>query len=113
MLQPEADIYLDRLRDNYQYIQSKVGKAKVMAVVKADAYGHGIVEISNVLVDEGIHGFCVALSSEVKELLNNGLKDPILHLGRLNHNDLESFKKMVARSDPMIDDEIFTKNSNA
>ena len=92
MLQPEADIYLDRLRSNYQYIQSKVGKAKVMAVVKADAYGHGILEISNVLVDEGIHGFCVALVSEVQELIQSNNQNPILHLGQISFSELDVYE---------------------
>ena len=66
MLQPEADIRLERLVKNYQYIQSKVGATKVMAVVKADAYGHGVGPVSKSLSKAGIHGFCVALVSEVK-----------------------------------------------
>ena len=92
MLQPEADIFLNRLRDNYQYIQSKVGTAKVMAVVKADAYGHGIVEISNLLVDEGIHGFCVALVSEVQELIQANNQNPILHLGQISFLELDVYE---------------------
>ena len=92
MLQPQADIFLNRLRENYQYIQSKVGTAKVMAVVKADAYGHGIVEISNLLVDEGIHGFCVALVSEVQELIQANNQNPILHLGQISFLELDVYE---------------------
>ena len=67
MLQPEADIRLRLLIKNYQFIQSKIGSAKVMAVVKADAYGHGIVSVSKSLFEAGVHGFCVALVSEIKD----------------------------------------------
>ena len=63
LLRPEANIYLDRLQNNYQFIQSMVGSAKVMAVVKADAYGHGVIEICKILSKCKIKGFCIALLS--------------------------------------------------
>ena len=62
LLRPEANIYLNRLQENYQFIQSMVGSAKVMAVVKADAYGHGAIPIAESLSDAGVYGFCVSLS---------------------------------------------------
>ncbi|HJM84543.1 MAG TPA: alanine racemase, partial [Candidatus Marinimicrobia bacterium] len=43
LLQPEADIHLNYLKQNYLTIKKMVGAAKVMAVVKANAYGHGAV----------------------------------------------------------------------
>ena len=91
MLQPEADIRLGRLIKNYQFIQSKIGSAKVMAVVKADAYGHGVVPISKSLSEAGIHGFCVALASEIRELIQADIQNPILHLGRVTSNELDVY----------------------
>ena len=41
LFQPEADIHLNYLKQNYLTIKKMVGAAKVMAVVKANAYGHG------------------------------------------------------------------------
>ena len=46
-----------------------VGAAKVMAVVKANAYGHGAVPIAHVLSDIGVSGFCVALAKEAEEFI--------------------------------------------
>jgi alanine racemase len=60
LLQPEADIHLNHLKHNYLTIKKMVGDAKVMAVIKANAYGHGVVPVARVLSDEGVHGFCVA-----------------------------------------------------
>ena len=91
MLHPEADIHLGGLVKNYKFIQSQVNSAKVMAVVKADAYGHGVVPVSKSLSDAGIHGFCVALVSEIRELMNADIHNPILHLGRLSKDKLNIY----------------------
>ena len=69
MLQPEADIHLNHLIQNYLTIKKMVGAAQVMAVVKANAYGHGVVPIAHILSDGGVSGFCVALAKEAKETL--------------------------------------------
>ena len=97
MLQPEADIYLNLLIHNYHVIRKFSGDAKIMAVIKANAYGHGAVSVARVLSDEGAHGFCVALGSEAGELLNAGIKEPILHLGRISNNNLELYKSGQVR----------------
>ena len=91
MFQPEADIYLNRLEENFHSIQSLVGGAKVMAVIKANAYGHGIIPVAKTLSKSGIYGFCVALVSEAEELILSGISDPILHLGRIHRRNLELY----------------------
>ena len=91
LLQPEADIRLGRLIKNYQFIQSKLSAAKVMAVVKADAYGHGVVPVSKSLTEAGIHGFCVAIVAEIRELIQADIQNPILHLGRISSNELDVY----------------------
>jgi len=92
LLQPEADINLRYLRENYQFLQSKVGSAKIMGVVKADAYGHGLLPVSKMLAELGMYGFCVALVSEAQELIHGGIDNPILHLGKLSEDQLDVFK---------------------
>jgi len=62
-----------------------------MAVVKADAYGHGVVPISKSLSEAGIHGFCVSLVSEIRELIQANIQNPILHLGRVTLNELDVY----------------------
>ena len=68
-----------------------VGDAKIMAVVKADAYGHGIEPIVKELLKTSVYGFCVALSKEVQELLSLGISRPILHLGAMDYENLDIY----------------------
>ena len=54
--------------------------AKVLAIVKADAYGHGVVPVATRLEQEGVDGFGVALAEEALELREAGIRVPILVL---------------------------------
>ncbi len=76
-----AEIDLDALARNFRTIKGRVAKeVKVMAVVKADAYGHGAVECSRRLEKEGADWFGVALPEEGIELREAGITKPILCL---------------------------------
>ena len=97
LFQPEVDIYLKHLEQNYHAMQNMVGDAKVMAVIKANAYGHGIIPVAKTLSDAGIHGFCVALESEAEELINAGIRTPILHLGRISKDSFELYNSGQVR----------------
>ena len=97
LLHPEADIHLGRLIKNYKFLQSKVESAKIMAVVKADAYGHGYLPVTKSLSKAGIHGFCVALVSEIRELIHAGIPNPILHLGRISLDELDVYASKQVR----------------
>jgi alanine racemase len=94
-LQPIANINLKNLSENYDFIKNKVGKCKVFGVVKANAYGHGIVQVAKLLSDKGIDGFCVALQKEIDVLCDNGISKPILHLGKFSYSNLINHKKNV------------------
>ena len=72
-------IHLDQLRANFQALQEKAG-VPVMAVVKADAYGHGAVPVARML-EEFCAFYGVSAMQEALELRNAGLKKPILILG--------------------------------
>jgi alanine racemase len=77
-----AEIDLDALANNLRVIREGVGHdAKVMAAVKADAYGHGAVPCSRRLEAEGVDWFGVALPEEGIELRAAGITRPILCLG--------------------------------
>ncbi|MBT7377225.1 MAG: alanine racemase [Candidatus Marinimicrobia bacterium] len=91
ILQPLAEINLENLNHNYFIIQNEVGDSKVMGVIKADAYGHGAVEIATSLSATKIHGFCVALVKEIIELREHGITKPILLLGKFFPIHLELF----------------------
>ncbi len=77
-----AEIDLDAVDFNIKSIIKRVGgRAKIIGTVKADAYGHGAVEVSKVLEENGIDMFSVAMIDEGINLRNNGIKAPILVLG--------------------------------
>ena len=97
LFQPEADIHLNHLMQNYLTIKKMVGTAKVMAVVKANAYGHGAVPIAHVLSDVGVLGFCVALAKEAEELIAADISEPILHLGRISASSIDLYQSGQVR----------------
>jgi alanine racemase len=77
-----AEIDLDSLASNFHSVKNFVGdRIRQMAVVKADAYGHGAVSCSRRLEAEGVDWFGVATVEEGLELRNAGINRPILVLG--------------------------------
>ncbi len=77
-----SEINLDNLVYNLNEIKRVTNvNSEVMAVVKADAYGHGAVEISKVLIEEGIKRLAVATLSEAVELRDAGIVEDIFILG--------------------------------
>ena len=70
---------MDALASNMDAIREKAG-VPVMAVVKADAYGHGAVQVARLLQDKCAF-FCVSSILEAMELRQAGLTKPILLLG--------------------------------
>ena len=77
-----AEIDLDALASNFRVVRGRVGASvKVMAVVKADAYGHGAVECAQRLAAEGADWFGVASPEEGLELRRAGLSQPVLSFG--------------------------------
>lgn len=74
-----AIVDLDVLKENFQNIQKRAG-VPVMAIIKADAYGHGAVPVARCL--SAVCGFFgVATLAEALELRNAGITQPILLLG--------------------------------
>ena len=81
-----SEIDLNSLAANFQVVKERVGPdVKVMAVVKANAYGHGAVQCARRLVKEGAEWFGVALPEEAIELRSAGIGQPILSLGGFWH----------------------------
>ena len=77
-----AEIDLNHLAANFKRVKQRVGPvARVMAVVKANAYGHGAVACARRLVNEGVDWFGVALPEEGIELRSAGITQPVLCLG--------------------------------
>jgi alanine racemase len=73
------NINLQAVKHNISIVKNLVGTKKIMAVVKGDAYGHGIEQISTVL-DPHVDHYAVASIIEGIKLRRNGIKKPILVL---------------------------------
>jgi len=76
----QAIIDLRALSRNLALVKKLVGSAKIMAVVKADAYGHGLVPVSRRLVAEGAAALGVGRVEEVEDLRRAGLGVPVVIL---------------------------------
>ncbi len=75
------EVNLAALEHNFHYLKSKLQSGvKFMAVVKANAYGHGAVIIAQRLQELNVDYFAVAYVSEAVELRDNGIHKPILVL---------------------------------
>jgi alanine racemase len=75
----QAIIDLHALRENYRLAQSKAPNSKAYAVIKANAYGHGLLPCAQALTDVA-DGFAVACVDEAIELRQNGILLPVLVL---------------------------------
>jgi alanine racemase len=82
-----VEISLSKLQRNCARVRALAGARKVMAVVKADAYGHGSVPVAKCLADCGVDWFGVATVEEALELREAGITQPILLLGGLYMSD--------------------------
>jgi alanine racemase len=82
-----VEISLPKLRRNFQRVRELAGTRKIMAVIKADAYGHGAVPVSKCLAESGVDWFGVATVEEALEIRAAGIEQPILLLGGLYMSD--------------------------
>jgi alanine racemase len=86
-----AEVDLDALRENLSWIRHRVGPAvKILAVVKADAYGHGLKPIAGLLMQSGADLFGVANLAEARAIRAVGRGWPILMLGPCLPDEIES-----------------------
>ena len=85
-----AEVNLGRLQANLKAIRAHVPGAKAMAVVKANAYGHGLVEVSKAL-EEQADCFGVAVPEEGALLRRKGVTKPILVLGGVWGDQIPQF----------------------
>ncbi|PKL06052.1 MAG: alanine racemase, partial [Spirochaetae bacterium HGW-Spirochaetae-9] len=76
-----AYIHEQNLIHNLRRLRELAGGAKICAVIKADAYGHGAIAVSHILDREGIDYLAVALLEEALELRSAGVAAPLLVLG--------------------------------
>jgi len=91
VLQPQAIINLSALRHNVEVVKKAVPVAKMLAIIKANAYGHGMLKIAeNLDQQQIIDGFAVARLSEALLIRAQGIKQKLVVLtGFLSSEDLE------------------------
>ena len=88
-----AEIDLDSLAGNYRKIKEHIGEnVGFMGIVKADAYGHGSVQVARCLQDEGADYLAVSSIDEAMELRENGIRMPVLILG---HTPRDQTAKLI------------------
>lgn len=75
-----AEIDLDAVTHNLGIVKKITENRPVIAVVKADAYGHGAIEVSRRLVNEGVSALAVAFTDEAIKLREAGIDSPIVVL---------------------------------
>lgn len=85
-----AEVDLDALRENLAWIRHRAGaRVKVITVVKADAYGHGLKPIAGLLMQSGTDIFGVANLTEAQAIRSVGKGWPILMLGACLPDEIE------------------------
>lgn len=95
-----AEINLDAALENLDALRKAVKGLPVIAVVKADAYGHGAAELARLYEDAEIHALAVAFVSEAEEIREAGIKAPLLVL----FDNTEHDKFMELGLTPVIHD---------
>src|SRR5438270_10717304 len=86
-----AEVDLGALRENLLWIRHRTGpKVKIMTVVKADAYGHGLKQIGALLMQSGTDIFGVANLAEARAIHSVGEGWPVLMLGACLPGEVES-----------------------
>lgn len=76
-----AEVSLDNIAHNVKEIRRITDKkAELMGVVKADAYGHGVLEVTRTLIENGVTRLAVSMLDEAIQLRQNGIDVPILIL---------------------------------
>lgn len=89
-----AEIDLNNIRHNFNEVRRLVGPTvRIMAAVKADAYGHGAVEVAKTLAEAGAEYFGVAIMNEAVQLRRAGITQPILILGWTPKNEYRAALK--------------------
>ena len=85
---------LSIIKQNISKLKSKLIPSKqVYAVVKANAYGHGMIPVAKAALEAGVQGFCVANVDEALALREAGIMEPVLILGLSRVEDVPLLAK--------------------
>lgn len=75
------EINLDNFENNIKEIKRVALNKEIIAVIKADGYGHGAIDLAAVLLENGVKRFAVSMLSEAMELINAGIDAKLIILG--------------------------------
>ena len=90
-----AEIDLDAISENMRAIRAHVGDdTKIMAVVKADGYGHGYLEAAKTMIDSGADALAVAFIDEAIQIRKCGIDTPVLILG---YTDISYAEELIEK----------------
>lgn len=85
-----AEVDLDAIAHNMREIRRITDpKAQIMAVIKADGYGHGFLEVTKTLLENGADRLAVAIPQEGKQLRKRGIDVPVLILSATMEDDID------------------------
>jgi len=88
-----VEVDLNRLAANFRAIKAKVTPARMMPILKANAYGHGLVEVARLMESLGADYLGVAVVEEGIFLREQGIQMPVLVLGGILGNQVPHFLK--------------------
>lgn len=88
-----VEVDLNRLAENFNAIRRHVAPAKLMPILKANAYGHGLLRVAQLMESLGADYIGVAVLEEGILLRENGIRMPILVLGGILGNQVPGFLK--------------------
>jgi len=92
-MRAKAVIHLDRFKENLDSVKARIGKRHICVPVKANAYGHGAVQIAKISINEGAYCLGTALVSEATELRKAGITSPILLLSQPSPDEIQEIVK--------------------
>ena len=102
------EVNLENIAHNTRFFKSIIGNAELMAVVKADAYGHGAIQIAGTCLENGATWLGVATVEEGMELRNKGFSAPTLAFCGLLPDQITICEKN--NIDITLQDKYFFKN---
>ncbi len=92
------EISKSRIKNNLQTIRHLIGDQVLLApCVKANAYGHGIVEISRLVLEYGANWLCVDSIGEAEVLREGGILQPLLIMGYVQRSELPKILKLDSK----------------
>ena len=109
-MRTRAIIHLERFLSNFHAVSSRIGQKRICVPVKADAYGHGAIEIAKASINAGAFCLGVATAGEGTELRREGIKAPILLLSQTHIREIPVV--IDANLTPLVSDSLYADALN-